>query len=55
MFDVYKSYNQMTQEQEDAAWNEMTAGYAMTHNPLDDAKFQAVLYIGLCERLNMAL
>ena len=55
MFDVYKSNNQMTQEEEDAAWNEMTAGYAMTHNPLDDAKFQAVLYIGLCERLNMAL
>ena len=55
MFDVYKAVNNLTKKEEDAAWDRMTAGHSMTHNPLDDAKFQAVLYIGLCKELHMDL
>lgn len=55
MFDVYKEFNELTKKEEDAVWAEMTKGLALTHNPLDDAKYQAALYIGLCARLRMRL
>jgi hypothetical protein len=53
MYDIYKEIHDLDGAAESAAWAEMTAGQAMTHNPLDDAKFQAVLYMSLCNRLGM--
>lgn len=35
-------------EKESKLWKMFTTGEAMTHNPLDDARYQAKLYQGLC-------
>jgi hypothetical protein len=39
----------------DALMKELTEGLEMTHNPLDDARYQSKMAFNLCERLHMRL
>ena len=52
-FVAFAAANRLTQEEEYEAWERMTKGQTVTHNPLDDAKFQAQLYINLFKEMKM--
>jgi hypothetical protein len=55
MWEVYKSLYELTKEKENKVWNHMTKGLKLTHNPLDDAKYQAQLFLNLCKTCNMKI
>ena len=51
MSKVYAKLKKLNKQQLEEEWKEITEGFEMTHNSLDDAKYQAALYLGLWKRL----
>ena len=47
MFWMHVKNSKFSREQENELWNRLTSGYQMTHNPVDDARFQGALFFGL--------
>ena len=47
--------NKLTREEDGKLWNEMGEGYGMTHNPLDDCRFQSRIYHNLCKKVGIEL
>lgn len=55
MWSMYYKMNNMSRDEADKLWNEMGEGYGMTHNPLDDCRFQSRIYHNLCKKVGIEL
>lgn len=51
----YRKSTGMSDDEAQALWDSMGGAASMTHNPLDDAAFQANIWHGLCARMGIAL
>ncbi len=55
MWSMYCRMNKLSREEQDKLWLSMGDGYGMTHNPLDDCRFQSRIYHNLCEKVGIEL
>lgn len=55
MWSMYCRMNKLSKVEQDKQWVLMGEGYAMTHNPLDDCRFQSKIYHNLCKTVGIEL
>jgi hypothetical protein len=55
MWSMYWRMNKLSREEQDKLWTTMGEGYCMTHNPLDNCRFQSRIYHNLCKKVGIEL